>query len=182
MQEFSAVSRCMAWLGFLTMNHRFVRRCFLGAIGEMKFGAGTQASTAGQALDSQPAADLSRATAATEAKSAMQIWFEDVDWHRMIGKRVTSIKGGLMSDSGQLHSIFVTFLSVSIETITEFYTDKSRDKLYEASEAKHAPLFDLTSTARSPFTSALQWLSSILEPNSPIINFVVPFSNNTTLQ
>lgn len=99
----------------------------------------------------------------------IQSWFENMDWHKLLNKRVTHVKQELMSESGQLHCVFIVFLAVALESITEFYTSRS-------ALDTPPPLFDLADEARSPFTSVLQWLSSLLHPGSPVFAFLVPGS------
>jgi hypothetical protein len=118
-QEFSAVSRCMTFIGFLTANHGFIRRCFFGAIGEMSFKPQHRA-TAVTALGAVPAARLPGPGASVEDQTPMQVWFENVDWHKMLGKRVHHIKKDLMTAAGQLHCIFVSFVTSWVFEIPYF--------------------------------------------------------------
>ena len=88
-------------------------------------------------------------------------FFDDVDWHKMMGSRVRCVRDKLMPTSADFRVLFIAMTSGCLETISYRLFQKVKD-------IKGVPLLmRFTYKNTNPATLPLQWFSSMLAAQHP---------------
>ena len=161
--EFTAIARAGRTIGFLAACHRVVAQAFDIMVGTMK----PRAELVPQ-LVANPAPTLNQ-TESSEPK--VQEWFDQCNWHALQGARKQQVSEHLTTRSGLFHAIFISYFSVVTEIVSDFLTARSS----AAAVPRHVTpvLYELCSEKRIPYFVALQWMSTILTPDSKVFMFLV---------